>query len=335
MLKIGLDVHERNSALCIMTEKSEIVEEIAVRGHPREVLKRLAELQEPFEICFEASCNYGWLHDQLCDRAARVVVAHPGKLRLIFRSKRKNDRIDARRLAMLLCLGEVPSVYVPSLDVRSWRQLIVHRRRAVSSQTRCKNTVRALLRAHGVSAPRGLWSKRGLTWLASVELPTRSAELQRDQLLDDLEYHKKKIRRVEEELARISAKHPGVALLRTIPGVGLRTAEAFVAFVDDPNRFKPKSIGAYFGIVPRQDASSDRNRLGRITKDGTAIVRGLLTEAAWQGIRRNVSIRAVFERISGGDPDRKKRAIVATAHYLCRVMLGMLRTGDAWNPRTA
>jgi transposase len=136
-------------------------------------------------------------------------------------------------------------------------------------------------------------------------------------------------------LARISAKHPGVALLRTIPGVGLRTAEAFVAFVDDPNRFKPKSIGAYFGIVPRQDASSDRNRLGRITKDGTAIVRGLLTEAAWQGIRRSASIRAVFERISGGDPDRKKRAIVATGHYLCRVMLGMLRTGEAWNPRTA
>ena len=333
MLKIGLDVHERNSALCVLGDKGQIVERIAVRGHPRRVIERLRRIQEPFEICYEASCNYGWLYDQLKLQAARVVVAHPGRLRLIFRSRRKNDRIDAERLAKLLYLDEVPAIHVPSIDVRSWRQLIMHRRRMVSNRTRCKNAIRAVLRTHGISSPKGLWTKAGLVWLEAVELPTRIAELQRDQLIDDLLHSGRNISRVEERLDEIAATHPGVTLLMTIPGVGPRTAEAFVAHVDEPTRFAPKSIGTYFGLVPSQDASGDRNRLGRITKTGPSIVRGLLTEAAWQGVRRSPTIRAVFERIQRGDADRKKKAIVATAHYLSRVMLGMLRSGEAWRPR--
>jgi len=330
MLKIGLDVHERNSALCVLDSDGQIRERIAVRGHPRRMLERLKRIQEPFEICFEASCNYGWLYDQLRRQADRVVVAHPGRLRLIFRSKRKNDRIDAERLAKLLYLGEVPEVHVPSIDVRAWRQLIVHRRRYVSNRVRCKNAIRALLRTYGISSPSALWSKKGLAWLQAVDLPTRTAELQREQLLDDLRHDSRRIERVQDRLDEIASSHPGVTLLLTIPGVGPRTAEAFVAYVDDPMRFRPKSIGMYLGLVPSQDASSDRNRLGRITKTGPSIVRGLLTEAAWQGIRNSPAIRAVFERIQGDNVQRKKRAIVATAHYLSRVMLSMLRSGETW-----
>lgn len=334
MLKIGLDVHERNSALCVLDENGRISQRMAVRGHPRRMLERLRQIRQPFEICFEASCNYGWLHDQLSRHASRVVVAHPGRLRLIFRSKRKNDRVDAERLAKLLYLNEVPEVYVPSIDVREWRQLIGHRRRYVSSRTRAKNAIRALLRTYGIPAPtRGkLWSKKGLEWLRTLDLPTETAELQRDQLLDDLDYNVARINRVEARLQVIANRHPGVALLQTIPGVGPRTAEAFVAYVDDPKRFRPKSIGTYFGLVPSQDASGDRNRMGRITKNGPSIMRGLLTEAAWQAIRKSPAIRAFFERIQGDDIQRKKKAIVATAHYLCRVMLGMLRSGEVWRP---
>jgi transposase len=138
------------------------------------------------------------------------------------------------------------------------------------------------------------------------------------------------IRRVEMELNSIGQAHPGVYLLRTIPGVGPRTAEAMVAYIDDAKRFTSnKKIGSYFGLVPRQDQSV-KNRLGHITKEGPARVRKLLAEAAWQGYRRSPHIRAYFERIQGGKPDRKKIALVATAHYLARVMLAMLSTGECW-----
>ena len=98
----------------------------------------------------------------------------------------------------------------------------------------------------------------------------------------------------------------------------------------DPRRFGTNSIGPYLGMVPSQDASAGMNRLGRITKDGPGTVRGLLAEAAWQSIRRSPTLKAFFERIKRSDPNRRKTALVATAHYLARIMLAMLKSGETW-----
>ena len=76
-----------------------------------EMMRILERLTDRFEVCYEASCGYGHFHDLLRPVAARVLVAHPGQLRLIYRSKNKNDRNDAERLAKLLYLGEVPTVH--------------------------------------------------------------------------------------------------------------------------------------------------------------------------------------------------------------------------------
>ena len=78
-----------------------------------------------------------------------------------------------------------------------------------------------------------------------------------------------------------------------------------------------------------------RNHLGHITREGPSVVRGLLTEASWQGIRRSPTIRAYFERIQQDNPDRKKIALTATGHYLIRVMYAMLRTGETWREAAA
>ena len=107
-----------------------------------------------------------------------------------------------------------------------------------------------------------------------------------------------------------------------------RTAEAVVAYIDRADRFaRNKQVGSYFGLVSSQDQTGDRNRLGHFTREGPATVRNLLTEAAWPGIRRSSHIRAYFERARGGDEQRKKIALIATAHYLVRVMHSMLRSG--------
>ena len=144
------------------------------------------------------------------------------------------------------------------------------------------------------------------------------------------------MRRVEEALGEIAQSQAGVKLLMDIPGVGIRTAEAVMAYVDDPHRFRSlKSIGSYFGLVPCQDQSAGKNRLGHLTRQGPATVRKLLTEASWQAIRRSQKIRAHFERIRQGNPERKRIALVATAHYLLRVMLAMLRTGEVWRAEAA
>lgn len=330
MLTIGLDVHQRSSAVCILDENGRLFKQFTVRGGPRETVCRLAALHEPFQICFEASCGGGTLHDLLRPLAKRVVVAHPGHLRLIFRSSRKNDRVDAAKLAKLLYLDEVPPVHMPDESGRAWRELVLTRGRTVAKRTRAKNGLRAVLRSRLITPPRGLWTTTGRAWLATMPLPTAATRVRRDLLLEELEHFDRQIARLEAALNRIARRHPGVTLLQTIPGVGPRTAEAFCAFVDDPARFGAKQIGRYFGLVPRQDQSGSTNRLGRITREGPGEVRRLLTEATWIALGHSMRIKAYFDRVKREDPQRHKIALVATAHYLARAMLAMLQNGEAW-----
>lgn len=337
MLSIGIDVHLRNSTVCILDRNGKEVRQFQVRGGPRKLIEELLRIKEPFAVCFEASCGYGFIFDELRRIARRVVVAHPGQVRLIFRSKKKNDRIDARKLATLLFLDQVPAVYVPSVDVRSWRAFIEYRGRLIAKRSTCKNELRALFRMHGIDTPwrTNLWSKAGVKWLAEMELPTPRAMLQRDLAIEQLRSLCDQLRRVERELNAMGRRNTGVQLLQTIPGVGPRTSEAFVAYIDDPQRFaRSKQVGSYLGLVPCQDQSGASNRLGHITREGPATVRKLLTEAAWSGIRVSPRLRAFFERVCSDDPQRRRIALVATAHYMARVMYRMLRTGEIWRAET-
>jgi transposase len=337
MLYVGLDIHTKHIAVCVLSQTGQVVQRARVRGID-EMLRILKGLPDRFEVCYEASCGYGHFHDLLRPLAARVVVAHPGQLRLIFRSKNKNDRNDAERLAKLLYLGEAPAVHVPSLDVRTWRELINCRTQVIAKRTRAKNTLRALLRGAGVGPPKnpGLWTKKGLAWLRQLDLPTASQQLRRDLLLEEIEALNRQVRRIEQELNRRAQQTPAVARLRSIPGVGIRTAEAVAAFLDDPHRFRhAKAVGRYFGLVPCQDQSGDKNRLGHITREGPPVVRQLVAEAAWQAVRRSPTVRAFFERTQRGDPQRKKIALVATAHYLVRVMWALLKRGTVWQENVA
>jgi transposase len=337
MYWIGIDIHLRMSSVCILDENGKPFKEYHAKTSWRGVVEALKELSEPFCVCFEASTGYGAIYEELAKIAVRVVVAHPGQLRLIFRSKRKNDRVDARKLAKLLYLDEVPDVYVPSLGAREWREMITFRATEVRNRTAVKNRLRALLRTHGIVPPNKLWSKAGLNWLQRLEWPASTARLKCHMLIEEIGFRDRKIKDVEEALLDFSRLHPGIALLKTIPGVGIRTAEAVAAWIDDPARFRTnKTIGSYFGLVPTQDSSAGKERMGHITRQGPGVVRGYLTEAAWQGVRRCPAIRAHFERIIKNDPQqRKKKALIATAHYLTRVMLAMLKSGKGWDPNFA
>lgn len=332
MFYVGLDVHTKQITGCVLNSDGKVHERWQVRLLDQ-LLQRLQRLPGPCEVCFEASTGYGCYFELLAPVAARIVVAHPGLLKMIYRSRNKNDRRDAQRLAKLLYIDEVPHVHVPSADVRAWRQLIRFRQTLVHKRTRAKNGIRALLRTFCLQAPRrpGLWTRRGLEWLKSVEFQQPLHALQRDLLLEEVVNLSQQITRVERELDRFSRNNPAVWQLCSIPGVGLRTAEALIAFLDQPQRFaRSKQVGAYFGLVPSQDQSGDTNRLGHITRQGPAAVRQLLTEAAWQAVRRSPTVRAYFERIHRGDRERRKIALTATAHYLARVMWAMLKQGTLW-----
>jgi transposase len=335
MFYVGLDIHTKHITICILDNHGQVHDRCQVR-QVDQLIDRLKRIEDPFEVCFEASTGYGDFFELLSKLAARVVVAHPKLLKLIYGSKKKNDRNDAQKLAKLLYVGEVPAVHVPSAEVRAWREMILYRHQLIGERTRTKNRIRALLRTVGLRPARrpGLWGRAGMAWLRSLEFSQPMHKVKLGSLLNQIETVNRDISLVERELERWARNSVAVRQLRSIPGVGIRTAEAVAAFLDDPHRFaNAKRVGSYFGLVPCQDQSGNVNRLGHITREGCATVRQLLTEAAWQSLRRSPTVRDYFERIRRGDKDRRKIALTATAHYLVRVMWAMLRDGSLWQER--
>jgi transposase len=253
MWHVGMDWHSRQTSLTVRDSHGRKLYSRHVRGGVEAVVRELRKLKGPFSVTFEASTGYGHVYDEIAKVAHTVRVAHPGHLRLIFRSKRKSDRVDSDKMSKLDYLDEVPQVHVPRREVRSWRRTITYRTRMVMERTSTKCRIRAFLRSLGIAAPRGLWTKAGIAWLEGLEFEVELDAIVRDEFVERLGHLDALIRRVTKALDRKARANPAVQLLMTIPGVGPRTAEAVVAWVDDIKRFssvRPGPSGPDVGRAP-------------------------------------------------------------------------------------
>ena len=138
-----------------------------------------------------------------------------------------------------------------------------------------------------------------------------------------------------QETRRTGKNDPRIVRLRTIPGIGPRTAEILVAFIDDPHRFENgRQVAAYFGLVPRQFQSGETDRNGRITKRGNPLARTILVECAWASLKYNPWAKGIYDRICGKQKTRKKKAAVALARKIAVLAWAMLRDEKDWDPKT-
>jgi hypothetical protein len=162
----------------VLNETGQVVHRTQVRGLD-ELLPFLKGLPDRFEVCYEGGCVYGHYHDPLQPLAAWVLVAHPGQLRLIFRSQDKNDRKDAERLAKLLYLGEAPTAHVPSVHVRTWRELSNCRSQVIAKRTRpgeeCRGTRSRRSRPRGKAFFRRTLPQPGAKGVLGERTPGRQA----------------------------------------------------------------------------------------------------------------------------------------------------------------
>jgi transposase len=235
---------------------------------------------------------------------------------------------------------------MPAPQQRQRRRLIHHRKALVERQTDTKNTIRSIFSQQGLShaLPRGhaLWSKCGVEQMLRVHArPLAECEvddLWRGRLqveLELLESLSKQIALVDKKLEELGRGDERVKLLQTVPGVGPRLAEAVVAHLDDPHRFKSaRQVSAYAGLVPKQLESGTMKRVGRITHQGPSLLRGLLVEVAWMAYRYNPWAKSVIERVSRGMKQRRKIAVVALARKLLVRLWAMLRDHTPWRDPT-
>jgi transposase len=200
-------------------------------------------------------------------------------------------------------------------------------------RTRVKNQLRSLASSEGMERKPGLWSQAGQQQFQALELAPWAGRRRQD----NLELLAELLRRtdpLDEEVARQAARQPEVMRLMTHPGVGPITALAFVLVIGDPGRFpNSKKLSSYLGLIPREDSSGGKQRLGHISKQGNAMLRGLLVEAAHVAVRHDAEWKRDYRRLAM----RKNRsiAVVAVARKLAVRLWWMWRRGVNYTPASA
>lgn len=336
---IGFDIDSKKVSVCVIEHgKKDVYDTIGPDiGSMKQFLLSHKKDGGSLYLAYEVSGYSGYLHDHLCECVDRIAVCNPTKTTWIFRTKKKTDRIDARKLAILLSIGELPTVHVPTKEIRQWRQMILQRRNFVKDVCRTKNRIRALLKSVGhfkAGFKGSWWKKANMLWMRQVSTGSEFWQMQLGQLMDEYEFLDKQLWKITEHLDTYLKSKPGAALLMTIPGIGPRTTEAVLAYTDDVERFGgSREYCSYFGVVPNLDQSGNSRRVGHITKHGPSVVRWLLCEAAWKSIAKSPALKSFYERVMHGDAKRKKIAIVATGRKLLSIMRAMLKTGELFNEK--
>ena len=304
-------------------------------------LRKMVQEVKPDRVVIEVCSIAGWVCDLLWGLGIKVQVANTSDEAWRWRKiKQKDDRRDALKIARLSAVNQVREVHIPRQEVRQWRALITYRQQLVRRRTKIKNHIRDLLLREGQLLARGskCWNQSGTALLRSLARPLSEigpVELWRGELheeLQQLELLQARLRTVEEKLNELGATDARVQLLRTTPGVGPRLAEAIVALLDQPQRFRKASqVSAYIGMVPKAFDSGESQRRGHITRQGSRLVRSLLVEVAWAGLRHSAWVRQTYQRLHGGKKARKKIAIVAVGRKLLVRCWAMLRDHRSWD----
>jgi transposase len=293
-------------------------------------------------LVVECCDTAGWVHDLAMSLGVAVKVANCRHEAWRWsKVKRKTDKDDALKLAKMTLNEQLPAVHMPSPQKRQKRRLILHRRSLVAQRTRCKNSIRSIFSQQGLThkLPRSTkaWTKAGIEQLTADARPLEECDMNnlwRGRLhleLQLLEMLHQQILATERKLDELAREDPQVKLLETMPGVGTRLAETVANCLDDPHRFKSAAeVGSYAGLVPKQMESGTMKRIGRITRHGSTLLRGMLVEVAWMVWRHNDWARSFVARISRGMQLRKKIAIVALARKLLVILWAMLRENKSW-----
>ena len=337
---LAMDLGKSKTVFCDYDSETGEYKFGKVKTSPEQIHDLLAEKAADrvvFEICSAA----GWIYDIAKALCLEVEVANPSHQGWRWKKvKRKTDRDDALKLAQLSAMNQLPVVHVPIRKVRQKRSLIGYRRKLVERRTQIKNSIRALLGREGLSMPGGKagWSQSALQKLRTMASPISEISndcLWRGQLwmeLLQLDQIEKALAEITSSLDSLGKEDASVQRLQSIPGVGPRLSEAIVAYLDNPKRFdNGKQVGCYAGLTPKQYQSGSMDRQGRISGHGNVILRSLLVEVSWSGIRYNPWMREIYKRLLRGSPSRKKIAITAVARKLLVRCWAMLRDEQSWH----
>ena len=331
---IAIDVHKRESQICILAEGGELIEQ-RIRTEP----ERFAAVfggRSRARILIEASTDSEWVARCLEELGHEVIVADPNFAPMYATRTRKikTDRRDARALADANLLGAYRPAHRLSDAQRHVRGRLGVRDALVHTRTRYISLIRALLRQQGYRVPSGGAEGFGHR-VGALALPGRLLSVIAP-LLAVMQHLNRQLAYSDEVIEHVAAQDARVRRLRTVPSIGPITAAAFVATLDAAQRFHhAHQVEASLGLVPREFSSGDSQRRGPITKAGPGRARWLLIQAAISILRRRPPAAEALCSWALRIAARRGKhvAVVALARRLAGILYALLRDGTVYAPR--
>jgi transposase len=278
---VGIDLHRRRSVLVRMTEAGERLETVRIDNDPVALGLEIAKAGADPQVVLEATYGWYWAVDVLQACGAQVHLAHPLGVKGFAYRRVKNDVRDAADLADLLRMGRLPEAYVAAPAVRELRELVRHRAKLVALRSGLKASVHAVLAKQGIHvAVSDLFGVGGRKLLAEAALDGafRGRVDSLCRLVDAIDFE---IGAMAGPIRARLAGHRGYAAVQTIPGVGPVLAAVFVAELGDVGRFTSAAhVASWAGLTPKHRESDLVVHRGRVTKQGSVLVRWAAVEAA-------------------------------------------------------
>jgi transposase len=264
---------------------------------PEEAWQFYAELKGPVLVGMEACGNTLWFERLLAGLGIELWLGDAGKIRAMEVRKQKTDRRDAQLLLQLLLENRFPEVWVPTVQQRDTRQLLLHRHKLVGMRRQVKNELQHLALNQGVQQKRKLWSAAGRQRLEALPLEGWTAQRREDslQLLDELDG---RVAKLDVAVQQEADRDAVARLLQTHPGVGPITALAFSLTLGTIERFaRSRQVVSYLGLNPAEHSSGGRQHLGGISKQGNPMLRSLLVEAGQSAARCVPELKRAYQRL--------------------------------------
>ena len=327
MIIIGVDFHpEFQQIASVDTDTGEVQEKrLGHREEAENFYRALAAAGQKVRVGMEASGHARWFERLLAELNFELWIGDAAVIRTKRVRKQKTDRQDAQLILQLLLENRFPKIWVPSWENRDLRQLLWHRQRMVQARTRIMNQLQAVALNEGLRCKKRLWREAGREQLEAFPLAPWASRRRRD-LLELLDRLSPTIAELTQTIEQQAEKCPEAQRLRTHPGVGALTALAFVLIIGQAERFQcGKQVASYLGLVPLEDSSGNRRRLGHITKQGSSILRFLLVEAAQVTVRSLPEWRSKYLHLMMRRG--RKIAKVAMARRLAVQLFWMWRKG--------
>ena len=321
---IGNDLHTRYQVVAWVDEQTGEICKRRLEHTGEEVGKFYGQFPQGTVVGIEATLPAYWFERLLKELGHELWVGDAARIRASEVRYQKFDPRDAGNVLDLLHAGRFPRIWVPTLEERDLRQLLVHRLKQVRARTQVKNPLHYLAMSQGLCRKRKLWSARGRADLESLALLPWAGR-RRQELLEELDRRDEQVRELDRAVEEAGKARPQVALLRTHPGVGMVVALAFVLSVGPIERFAhSRQLVSYWGLNPREHSSGGRQRLGSISKQGNTMMRWLLIEAAQTAARFDPQLRRTYQRLKS----RRNSGVakVAVARRLAVRLYWMLRT---------